>query len=316
VGEAIAQVEMKRHFMRSVMQEGVHYDTIPGATRPTLLRSGAEVLLAAMSLHAELADGAPPVLDYAGLEHAGEAFIEYRRVCRVYRQTGLEEHHRMLVAQAEGTCNSWETKYRWRETQPECPDCGKATVFRSKQSGGWFCWRKRGGCGANMAADDPRINGQAVGRVPNPDVADLGNTILKMADKRALVAAARIATGCSDLFTESVDESEDAGRGDHPSARPDPASRSNGAAHSAAAHGSSTGFAKPHAPSTLLPSDPLTPAQKNTLLQTYGKASSLKYVCDRRLDGRTLAELTQQDFAQLISRKDEWLPVQGVVTTA
>ena len=40
----------------------------------------------------------------------------------------------------------------------------------------------------------------------NPDVADLVNTILKMADKRALVAATLIATGMSEYFTQDIED--------------------------------------------------------------------------------------------------------------
>jgi hypothetical protein len=46
--------------------------------------------------------------------------------------------------------------------------------------------------------------------VPNDRIMDLANTILKMADKRALVAATINATGVSDLFTQDLDD----GRGD------------------------------------------------------------------------------------------------------
>ena len=43
-------------------------------------------------------------------------------------------------------------------------------------------------------------------RVPNPDVADLVNTIQKMAQKRALVAATLIATSASEFFTQDVED--------------------------------------------------------------------------------------------------------------
>jgi hypothetical protein len=43
-------------------------------------------------------------------------------------------------------------------------------------------------------------------RIPNPDVADLINTIQKMAQKRALVAATLIATAASEFFTQDVED--------------------------------------------------------------------------------------------------------------
>lgn len=43
-------------------------------------------------------------------------------------------------------------------------------------------------------------------RVENPDIADVYNTILKMAEKRALVAAILIATSASSMFTQDLED--------------------------------------------------------------------------------------------------------------
>lgn len=43
-------------------------------------------------------------------------------------------------------------------------------------------------------------------RVENPDIADTYNTVLKMAKKRALVDATLTATGCSDMFTQDIED--------------------------------------------------------------------------------------------------------------
>ena len=211
VDEAVAQVEMKREFMAKVMKEGMHFGTIPGTPKPSLWKPGAELLLSAMGLHAELTDAAPPVLDFTGRDHGGEALIEYRRACTVYRQVGSGEHDRMVIARAEGSCSSWEVKYRYRDAKAECPDCHQETIAKSKEEygGGWYCNRKVGGCGTNFQKGDERITGQKLGRIKNPEVADAANTVLKMADKRALVAAALLATGCSDIFTQDLSDDED-----------------------------------------------------------------------------------------------------------
>jgi hypothetical protein len=54
----------------------------------------------------------------------------------------------------------------------------------------------------------------------NPDVADVVNTIQKMAQKRALVAATLIATSASEFFTQDVEYADPFGRnvetGSHP----------------------------------------------------------------------------------------------------
>jgi len=60
----------------------------------------------------------------------------------------------------------------------------------------------------------------ALYRIPNPDVADVVNTIQKMAQKRALVAATLIATSASEFFTQDVEDADPTGRridtGSHP----------------------------------------------------------------------------------------------------
>ncbi len=207
IDEMVARVEAKHDFFRRVMREGDHYGTLPGGSaKQVLLKPGAELLLASMGLFVELSDAEPPVRDYGG--DAEEGIISYRRRARIYRQTGPQEHERMLVAQAEGFCTSRETKYRYRDAQRRCPICGEAAIIKGKTEygGGWLCFKKRNGCGAKFDDTDAAILGQSVGRIPNPDLADTENTILKMADKRALVAAALIATGCSDIFTQDLEE--------------------------------------------------------------------------------------------------------------
>ncbi len=219
VDSAVEMVQQKHEFFRRVMRKDEHYGVVPGTgTKPTLLKPGAELLLSSMGLRVLLDDEAPPVVDFAGTATGGEAFIRYQRRCRVIRQTGPGPEDFIVIAQASGTCNSWEKKYRWRESQLICPKCGKPNVRRSKprdgedpKQAGWYCWAKTGGCGATFPARDEAITSQSVGQIPNPDIADLDNTILKMADKRAYVAATLLATGCSDIFTQDVgDDGEDA----------------------------------------------------------------------------------------------------------
>ena len=57
-------------------------------------------------------------------------------------------------------------------------------------------------------------------RIPNPDAADVVNTIQKMAQKRALVAATLIATSASEFFTQDMEDADPSGRnldtGAHP----------------------------------------------------------------------------------------------------
>jgi hypothetical protein len=210
VDEAVHMVEQKREFFQRVMRPDEHYGKIPGTggKKPTLLKPGAELLCASMGLHPVFRDAAPPVLDYTGETHGGEPFIQYRRICELRRQTGSGPDDYMVVAWAEGVCNSWESKYRWRESKRKCPNCSRETIIVGKQEygGGFVCFKRIGGCGSKFPATDQRILSQQIGKVINPDVLDLENTILKMADKRALVASVLVGTGCSDLFTQDLED--------------------------------------------------------------------------------------------------------------
>jgi hypothetical protein len=213
VDEAIDRKREKNRFFQEVMDEGLHYGVIPGTgTKPTLLKPGAEMLLSNMGLSQAFSDAEPPLRDYDGTGvGGGEPLIAYRRVCRIYRQTGTREDERMLISQAEGFCSSREEKYRYRKQRRQCPACGNTTIIKGKTEygGGWLCWKKEGksdGCGAKFKDGDGVIEEQPEGQILNPNVTDSENTILKMADKRALVAATLLATGCSDIFTQDVED--------------------------------------------------------------------------------------------------------------
>jgi hypothetical protein len=120
----------------------------------------------------------------------------------------------LLIAESDGSCNSWEAKYRYRQAQRKCPTCEQSTIKRSrfpprgnpKGTPGWYCYSKIGGCGANFAHDDSSITDQEVGRIPNPNPADIVNTVKKMGQKRALVAATLLAVNASEFFTQDLED--------------------------------------------------------------------------------------------------------------
>ena len=200
VKDALAAYQAKKDLIDGIMKSAVDYGVIPGSSKPTLLKAGAEKATSFFGLNPRFVD-AEVVNDWTGEQHGGEPFFFYRRTCNLWRGD-------VLVASAGGSCNSWEKKYRYRSGERICPQCGKPTIIKGKveYGGGWLCFSKKGGCGAKFPDDAPEITKQEVGQVKNPDVADLVNTILKMADKRALVAATLIATGLSEYFTQDIDD--------------------------------------------------------------------------------------------------------------
>ena len=189
------------HIVREMMVSGQHYGVVPGTgTKPTLLKPGAEMLSTFFGLQKSF-EFIERTEDWAGADHDGEPFFYYLVRCNLARN-GL------IIASGDGSCNSWERKYRYRRGERQCPNCGQAAIIKGKDEygGGWLCFARRGGCGTKFKDGDAAIESQTTGAVINPDIFDQVNTILKMAEKRALVAAVLLAVGASDFFTQDMED--------------------------------------------------------------------------------------------------------------
>lgn len=198
---AVQRYSAMRDFIANVLRNGTDYGTIPGAgDKPTLLKPGAEKLASFFGLSSSfvLVDKEQ---DWTGKDHNGEPFFYYWYKC-VLSRGGVH------VAEGEGSANSMEKKYRYRSANLKCPNCGNETIIKGKEEygGGWVCFAKKGGCGAKFKDGDSRIENQPRGQVLNPDIADVVNTLQKMAQKRALVAAVLIGTNASDYFTQDIED--------------------------------------------------------------------------------------------------------------
>jgi len=192
----IAHVRLVQEVHKAVMQEGEHYGKIPGTTKNTLFKSGAEKL----SLTFKLSPSYEVKRDDLEGGHR-----EYEIICLLtHRPTGE------FIASGVGLCSSMESKYRYRTAALACPSCGQDTIIKGKEEygGGWLCFAKKGGCGAKYKDNDPVITEQPRGQVENEDIADIFNTILKMAKKRAHVDAILTATAASDIFTQDIGDDE------------------------------------------------------------------------------------------------------------
>lgn len=206
IEDAVERRQMFVQVVQRLMVKDSDYGRIPGTDKDTLLKPGAEKLTSFFGLSPIMVN-VSSVEDWTGENHKGEPFFYFRVKCQLYRGE-------LLIGEGEGSCNSWEKKYRYRASELLCPDCQKPTVKKSKfppkndpsAAPGWYCFAKIGGCGAEFDATDKRITEQPRGLVPNPDVADVVNTVLKMANKRALVAATLVATNASEFFTQDVED--------------------------------------------------------------------------------------------------------------
>ena len=200
VAVAVKRFKEIEEVVQKVMIEGEHFGTIPGSKKPSLFKPGAEVLCNLFGVIPKY-QAVMTIEDWTGDGHSGEAFFYYRVNCGLWRGD-------YLMGEGEGSCNSWESKYRYRKSERVCPACGRDAIIKgnAQYGGGWLCYQKKGGCGAKFKDGDPAIETQKTGRVANPDIFDLVNTILKMANKRAQVAATLNATGASRFFTQDLED--------------------------------------------------------------------------------------------------------------
>jgi hypothetical protein len=199
IEELIGQVQLIQQAMKAVMREGEHYGVIPGTGRknpetgkeegkPTLLKPGAEKLCFLFRL-------AP---SYETIETdlpGGHKSFQVR--CRLHHISSGA-----LVSEGVGICTTQEGKYRyrkevlkdeedqpipvpssyWKDRNPE--KIGGRQFSVTKQEGKWYIAHK-------VEHDNP---------------ADYHNTAIKMACKRALVAATLNATAASDIFTQDLED--------------------------------------------------------------------------------------------------------------
>jgi hypothetical protein len=200
IESAVERYQQVTEFVSRVLRNDVDYGVIPGTEKRTLLKPGAEKLTTFFGLSTRF-HLLERIEDWTGDDHGGEPFFYYLYRCQLLRGDAA-------IAESDASCNSRETKYRWREAQRTCPACGVAAIIKGREEygGGWVCFRKRGGCGAKYPDGDQTIEGQQTGRVFNPDICDQVNTIQKMAQKRSLVAAVLIAVNASEFFTQDVED--------------------------------------------------------------------------------------------------------------
>lgn len=168
--EIRAQVNLIQEVMKGVMKENTHFGTLQGCPKPSLWQPGAEKLLVTF----RIAPRRPIVEDLSTPD------------CIRYRVTREVEsiHTGAFLGAGVGECSSDEEKYKWRA--PVCDAEYEATPEDRRR----LKW-KRDGSSLKQIRTNP---------------ADVANTILKMADKRAYVAVTLKVTAASDIFTQDIED--------------------------------------------------------------------------------------------------------------
>lgn len=225
VSQNQAIIDLKSQVFQPNIDFGPPY---PGSDKPTLLKPGAEKIASLFGLR-------PNYIERSMVERwdLDDPLFHYRYECQL-----IDIASGMVVGSGIGSCNSREDKYGWRwvseaAVPPQYDKSklrargGKISEFAfaidAAETGGKYgkpaeYWQKFQDAIQNGTArkfkkltakgseyDAFEIDALEY-RVPNDDVFSLVNTLDKMAQKRALIAAILVATGASAFFTQDVED--------------------------------------------------------------------------------------------------------------
>jgi len=166
--EIKAQVQSIQQVMEAVMKPDVHYGKIPGTQKNTLYKAGSEKILSTFRIAVD-----PVVEDLSTAD-----CYRYRVIARGVLPTGE------IVGAGVGEASTDEEKYKWRGSV-----C-KAEFDATPEDRRRIKWDRYG-----KETQQVRTN-----------PADLANTVLKMAKKRAQIDLTLTATGASDVFEQDLED--------------------------------------------------------------------------------------------------------------
>jgi hypothetical protein len=227
---ALQRYQAFKDFVKGVLREGIDFGKNPGSDRDTLLKPGAEKLCTFFGLTPRYVLEVV-VEDWRG-EKYGQPLFYYRFKCQLFRGD-------FQMGEGIGSCSSWEAKYRYRwvdentVTRMGLDKNALATrggaisefefaINKSETSGQygkpaeyWAKWKQAIADGKARKINKMKKDGttspayemdMTMYRVPNSEFADIINTVQKIAQKRAYVAATLSATNASDYFTQDLED--------------------------------------------------------------------------------------------------------------
>jgi len=161
-----------QNFVNSQLVEGVDYGKIPGIPKPFLMLPGAEKICSRYLVR--------PEFEVEKTENWEKGLFNYQVKC-VLKHIGTGR----IFGEGIGSCNSYEEKYR-------------------------YIWVSKSKLGNKKVLDTRERKGKygkyTEYKVKREDIATLVNTLLKMACKRAIVAASLILGNASGLFTQDIED--------------------------------------------------------------------------------------------------------------
>ena len=195
--DIIGQVALIQQVMAGVMHDGEHFGRIPGCgDKPSLLKPGAEKLAMTFRL--------APEYDIK-VEDLGAEHRDYLVVCSLRSLTSRE-----FVGQGVGSCSTKEAKYRFRTGAVEFTgEPVPSEYWDTRKDDPAGALELLGGRGHSTKKNPDTGAWEIVvagEKVEHDNPADTYNTVLKMAQKRAFIAAILSATAASDIFTQDLED--------------------------------------------------------------------------------------------------------------
>jgi hypothetical protein len=160
--------EIMVEYVRDNMKDGHHYYSFNEGGKPALTKDGAYTICRLLKV-------IPGPVDVEIIREEGGHFTVVSHA-KLFNQDMVE------IASSRGSCSTRESKYayRWVGDKNLPDDVDKATL------------KSRSGTG--------KYGKYTQYQLPNPDLADLENTIIKMSEKRATVGAVNKLPLVSELF--------------------------------------------------------------------------------------------------------------------
>jgi hypothetical protein len=209
-----AQIKAIQEVLHGVMIKDVHYGIIPGTQKPTLYKAGAEILLSTFRIAVD-----PEIEDLSNDDEIRYR-IKLRGIANAETRMGNVTGH--IVGAGVGEASTNEEKYKWKgagdrefENTPE---------DRRRIKYGWKWGQQQG----------EKIETEI--RQVRTEPADLANTVLKMAKKRAQIDLCLTSLSASDVFNQDMEEVQERTQGTvSPKAQSSAPRSSGGNGHATAA---------------------------------------------------------------------------------
>jgi hypothetical protein len=173
VAEVLGQVQLIQQVMHKVMKEGVHYGVIPGTQAKSLWKPGAELLATTFRI--------APHYETEDLSTDDEVTLRVKCI-------GIHQGSGIKLGEGLGQASSSEEKWKWKRASRS--EFEQTPIERRRTKYGYNKTERK-----EYEIQQVRV-----------EVADIANTVLKMACKRAQIAMTLTVLAAADLFSQDLED--------------------------------------------------------------------------------------------------------------